>query len=69
MLIHYDKGTEPNQFINVLITEIKNEVINSDTELSTEDIEQIVNDKAIEFNININSETVDKIVDLVWKVK
>lgn len=50
-----------------LITDVKQEVVSSSETLSKEDIETMVKDKSVEYNININSQTVDKIVDLVSK--
>ena len=50
-----------------LITDVKKEVINADKALTDEEIWDIVQKKSIEYNININSSTLDKIVDLVSK--
>ena len=50
-----------------LITDVKKEVINADKTLTDEEIWDIVQKKSIEYNININSSTLDKIVDLVSK--
>ena len=69
LIITAELGQECGEETSDLITDIKQEVVSAEKDLSEDEIKDIVENKAVEYNININSQTIDKIVDLLSKIQ
>ena len=62
-----DEGLTDEE-VSTLIAEIKKELANSD-DLTREDIEELVEDKSIQLNIDLNIENKQLLIDLFDKIK